>query len=45
MNSHPLQGNMLLVSEALMLYFYQGLTEVVATVRRYFLTAEPETGC
>lgn len=45
MNSHPLKGNMLLVSEALMLYCYQGLTEVVATVRRYFLTSKLETGC
>lgn len=45
MNSHPLKGNMLLVSEALMLYCYQGLMEVVATVRRYFLTSKLETGC
>lgn len=44
MSSHP-QGNMLLVLEALMLYCYQGLTEVVATVRRYSLTSELETGC
>lgn len=41
----PLKGNMLLVSDALMLYRYQGLMEVVVIVSSNFLTSKLETGC